>query len=327
MRWKAFFFLNDNTEDTTKETYGFKSKRSPPHVKELDEFEDCMLNTIHHIEFKSNHHPNNLQGKLNQDLKEIREDKHIFVKADKTTNYYKTEPKDHMTLVNKNVTKSYKKADNSVPNTITSKDKHIVESLGLDDRIEASANRDSFITMKDHKPDFANNPTCRLINPTKSEIGIISKKILDGINTKLTQTTKVNLWRSTSDAIEWFKTIPEKNKHAFITFDVCDFYPSISEQLLLKALDYASAFTNITQQDRDIIIHAKRSLLSHQNSPWIKKDTANMFDVTMGSYDGAETCELIGLYMLSLIGPKFRNHVGLYRDDGLAVCNATPREI
>ena len=52
-----------------------------------------------------------------------------------------------------------------------------------------------------------------------------------------------------------------------------------------------------------------------------------MFDVTMGSYDGAETCELIGLYMLSLIGPKFRNQVGFYRDDGLAVCNATPREI
>ena len=155
----------------------------------------------------------------------------------------------------------------------------------------------------------------------------LDKKILDGINTKLTQTTKVNLWRSTSDAIEWFKTIPEKNKHVFITFDVCDFYPSISEQFLIKALDYASAFTNITQQDRDIIIHAKRSFLYHQNSPWIKKDTANMFDVTMGSYDGAETCELIGLYMLSLIGSKFRNQVGLYRDDGLAVCNATPREI
>ena len=38
MRWKAFFFLNKNTDDTTK------SKRSPPHVKELNEFEDWMLN-------------------------------------------------------------------------------------------------------------------------------------------------------------------------------------------------------------------------------------------------------------------------------------------
>ena len=52
-----------------------------------------------------------------------------------------------------------------------------------------------------------------------------------------------------------------------------------------------------------------------------------MFDVTMGSYDGAETCELIGAYMLSVIAPKFKNEVGLYRDDGLAICKATPKEI
>ena len=47
----------------------------------------------------------------------------------------------------------------------------------------------------------------------------------------------------------------------------------------------------------------------------------------MGSYDGGETCELIGAYMLSLIAPKFKNEVGLYRDDGLAICKATLKEI
>ena len=181
--------------------------------------------------------------------------------------------------------------------------------------------------MKDHKPDFLNNPTCRLINPSKSEIGIISKHILDDINTKILQATKVNLWKSTSNAIEWFKSIPEKEKQAFITFDVCDFYPSITEELLLKALDYASKFASIIPEDRQIIIHAKRSLLFHQNAPWTKKATDNMFDVTMGSYDGAEACELIGLYILSLIAPKLKEEVGLYRDDGIAVCKATPREI
>lgn len=156
---------------------------------------------------------------------------------------------------------------------------------------------------------------------------IYSKNILDNINTKVIQATKVNLWRSTSNAIEWFKTIPNKQKHAFITFDVCDFYPSISEELLIKALNYASQFTTVTQEDREIIIHAKRSLLYHQNSPWTKRDSDSMFDVTMGSYDGAETCELIGAYMLSLIAPKFKHEIGLYRDDGIAVCRATPREI
>ena len=272
MRWKAFFFLNSNTEDTTtKETYGFKSKRSPSHVKVLDEFEDSMLDMIQRIQFKTNHHPNNLQRKLRNDVKEIRKDKQVFVKADKTTNYYKTKPEDYMRLLKKNVTKAYKKTDGHVPNEIATKDKQIAEKLGLDDRIDVSAHRDSYITMKDHKPDFANNPACRLINPSKTEIGIISKHLLDGINSRIIQATKANLWKSTSNVIEWFNTIPEKCRHAFITFDVCEFYPSISEELLIKALDYASRFTKITQQDRHIIIHSKRSLLYHQNSPWTKK--------------------------------------------------------
>ncbi|XP_041361021.1 LOW QUALITY PROTEIN: uncharacterized protein LOC121377181 [Gigantopelta aegis] len=210
----------------------------------------------------------------------------------------------------------YKKTSHSTTNMITPTDKEIAKKLELDDRIEVSANRDSFITLKDHKPDFNNNPTCRLINPSKSEIGIISKHILDKINIQIIKATKVNLWRNTSSAIEWFKNIPEKRKHAFITFDVCNFYPSISEDLLRKALDYASTFTDITQQDQEIIIHTKRSLLYHKDSPWIKKDTNNMFDVPMGSYDGAETCELIGTYMLSLIASKFKDEIGLYRDDG-----------
>ena len=147
------------------------------------------------------------------------------------------------------------------------------------------------------------------------------------IKKEIIKVTKANLWRSTSNVIEWFQAIPNKSQHAFITFDVCDFYPSISEHLLTKALHYASQLTHITPQDRHIITHAKKSLLYHQNTPWEKKNTSNLFDVMMGSYDGAETCELVGTYMLSLITPKFKGQVGLYRDDGLAVCKATPKQI
>ena len=40
----------------------------------------------------------------------------------------------------------------------------------------------------------------------------------------------------------------------------------------------------------------------------------------MGAYDGAEVCELIGIYMLYLIGKKFDlKNIVLYRHDGLAV--------
>ena len=194
-----------NTNDTTKESYWFNSKRSPPHVKELNEFEDCMLDMIQWVEFKTNTYSNDLQKK--KDVKEIQEENNIFVKADKTTNYYKTAPEDYVTHPN-------------VPDIIMLEDRKIAEKVELDDWIEVSASRDSFITLKDHKPDFINNWTCRFINPSKSEVGIISKNILDCINKEVIHATKVNLWKSTSNTIEWFKVIPEKEKHAFITFNM-----------------------------------------------------------------------------------------------------------
>ena len=135
------------------------------------------------------------------------------------------------------------------------------------------------------------------------------------------------LWKNTNAVIEWFKEINNKTDHAFISFDVCDFYPSITKELLTKALTYADKITTITNDDRHIIMHAKQALLFHNDQPWTKKDSTDLFDVTMGSYDGAETCELVGTYLLSLLPDQLKNSVGLYRDDGLAVCNATPRTI
>ena len=39
----------------------------------------------------------------------------------------------------------------------------------------------------------------------------------------------------------------------------------------------------------------------------------------MGSYDGAEVCELVGLFILNTLAQKYNKHdIGLYRDDGLA---------
>ena len=40
----------------------------------------------------------------------------------------------------------------------------------------------------------------------------------------------------------------------------------------------------------------------------------------MGSYDGAEILELVGLFILNHLGKKFgKKNIGLYRDDGLAI--------
>ena len=50
------------------------------------------------------------------------------------------------------------------------------------------------------------------------------------------------------------------------------------------------------------------------------KKGSGLFDVTMGAYDGAEICELVGTYILHQITSKYnKKDIGLYRDDGLAI--------
>ena len=58
--------------------------------------------------------------------------------------------------------------------------------------------------------------------------------------------------------------------------------------------------------------------------PWRK--IRSDFDVTMGGFDGAETCELVGLFLLSQL-THLDIKVGLYRDDGLATCTKTPKQV
>ena len=112
-----------------------------------------------------------------------------------------------------------------------------------------------------------------------------------------------------------------------ICFDVCEFYPSITEKLLSKALDFASKYRKISKHERDIILFAKRSLLFSDDCPWEKKSGCNQFDVTMGSFNRAETCELVGCYILSLLMEKYGRNISLYRDDGFAAFHRKPHEI
>ena len=52
-------------------------------------------------------------------------------------------------------------------------------------------------------------------------------------------------------------------------------------------------------------------LLYSNGELWAKKTSSNLFDITMGSYDGAESCELVGAYLLYLIKEDFRDTGGL----------------
>ena len=194
MRWKAYFFLNPDTITHSKDTYGFKSTKNPPPIDESKGFEDDMLKMIQSTKFKQVNNP--FLNKLKGDTKRIKNETKLLIAADQTKNSYKLESSTYNDLLKQNITKSYKKAQPNTTQAIHSENKNIATKLGIDDRVDITANKDAFITLKDHKPNFANKPTCRLINPTKSKIGRISKTIVDRINNKITRASKFSQWKN-----------------------------------------------------------------------------------------------------------------------------------
>ena len=157
----------------------------------------------------------------------------------------------------------------------------------------------AFISLKNHKENFKNNPKCRLINPAKNNLGLLSKQVLDRINNNIRSKTNSNQWRNTKSVIDWFSNIREK-KHSF--------------------LPYAMQFTTVSDEDVEINTHSRKTLLFDENETWIKRCHSLMFNVPVGCYDRAEVCELVGLFTLSKLSSEFPNDgIGLYRDDGLAV--------
>ena len=84
---------------------------------------------------------------------------------------------------------------------------------------------------------------------------------------------------------------------------------------------WVSNLASISNEDISIIKHARnsKSLLVSNGRSWIKNNKSNLLDVTMGSYDGADICELVGLFILKQLGKTFGNkNIVLYRDNGLA---------
>ena len=185
----------------------------------------------------------------------------------------------------------------------TKKVSNFQKKVNILEKIEIKGTGNSFITLKDHKENFINHLMTRLINPSKNEIGRISK-ILDQINTELVSKLSINEWKNMISVIKWFKNINNKRLCKSLQFDITDFYQSIKETLLNEAIQLAKEHVPITKKDIETIFHARKSILYNNREAWVKKESGS-FDVTMGEYNGVEVCELVGIYMLYLIGKVF----------------------
>ena len=149
----------------------------------------------HNIKFRNVN--NKFQIKLNEDISKIKKSTKAFIRVDKTLNFYKLDKKQHD--LRDSITTTYKKASTDAANIIDSQAESIAQELNIDDRTEQIVKQQAFITLKDHKDNFANHPNCRLISPTKSELGKVGKQILDNINSTIRKTRKLNQWQNTSE--------------------------------------------------------------------------------------------------------------------------------
>ena len=75
-------------------------------------------------------------------------------------------------------------------------------------------------------------------------------------------------------------------------------------------------------------MHVGKSLLFTNDSTWnwMKRSKDPSFDVTIGSFNGAEVCGLVGLYILNLLGSKFaKDNIRLYQENGQACFHSINR--
>ena len=118
----------------------------------------------------------------------------------------------------------------------------------------------------------------------------------------------------------WIFYFETKERLSFTVSDIENFYPSISKNLFIKAIQLAKQMTEVFDEDINLIMHAKKNLLFNEGIPWLEKERMEDFNVPIDCFDGAEVCELVGSFILQQLSQLFEDQlVRLYRYDGLAI--------
>ena len=188
-----------------------------------------LFNLIKKIRFIKDH--NSFQTKSNKDLKKLKNSKSVWVRADEWKNIYKTNPSNYHKILRNKITDSYKINRNYTipppPNDDTLK---CANELHIEDRLETFEMKDAYIQFKDHKYNFENKLESRWINPSKTELGIISKILLKILCSIYKKTTLNKFWKNSTHTIERFRNMENKSKDTSIHFDIIHFYLSTSKK-------------------------------------------------------------------------------------------------
>ena len=167
MRWKAIYFSEGKERRNQTEWYGLKSKIRSGKVNELVPFEKDLIALVKNVKFRKV--KNHFQKKLQHDIKMIRTSGKTLTFADKTNNMYRLSKDQYNMLLNNSITSTYKKSNNNIKKKINISGRNILKDKEVLRRMDIKGESNCFITLKDHKENFQNNPSLRLINPAKNE--------------------------------------------------------------------------------------------------------------------------------------------------------------
>ena len=78
-------------------------------------------------------------------------------------------------MMHENVTKTYNKCNTNKSNSKSFQEKQIASKLKIDDHVQKLDENETYVTIKDHKEGFPEKISCRLINPSKTDVEKISK--------------------------------------------------------------------------------------------------------------------------------------------------------
>ena len=268
VHWKALAFLG-KLKSSDKDNHGFKTVKCPSSVKELVPFENDMMVMIKNLEFKRVN--NEFQSNVRNDIRQIRTSNNLLISTDKSRNICKVSKASYERMMHKNVTKTYKKCNTNKPNSINFKAKQIASKLKVDDRVQKLDENETYLTIKDHKEGFTNKISSRLVNPSNTGKGRISKQILDRVSNTILLKNKVNQLKNTYSVLEWYRNIKRKDQCSFVVFDIENFYPSISTKLFDEAVSFAKLYYDFTSDELELIMHSRKTLLFWQDSTWVKK--------------------------------------------------------
>ena len=125
--------------------------------------------------------------------------------------------------------------------------------------------------------------------------------------------------------ITWFEKRNKKIKYKFIQFDIVEFYPSISAEIVEKVFEFYATQVDISTSDMEVVKAAAQNILFNNEEAWCKKSSGT-FEVTMGGFAGAELCEAVGLWLLNTLEQN-GVQANLYRDDGLLMSHKPARAV